>query len=132
MKNVKEILIGLLVFAPFTSAFATAQPATGCDAKRQNIEQEIDYARKHKHAYSYRRIDGLEKALAEIQVHCTDESLRTERELDLQKKELKVEERRRELAEAQLYNNPVKINKKQRKLEEALVEVADAKAMLNK
>lgn len=90
------------MFAPFTPAFATVQPATACDAKLQKIE----HAGKHKHAYSYHRIAGLEKALSEIQVHCTDESLRAERELKLQKKELKVEERRRELAVAQLCNNP--------------------------
>jgi hypothetical protein len=129
MKPNKTLLAGLLVLIPVFSALAAPQVATGCDAKRQNIEQQIDYARKYGNTY---RVTGLEKALSEVNANCTDEGLRAERESDVRKKELKVEERRQELAEAQTDGRADKISKKQRKLEESQAELDEARSMLNK
>jgi len=129
MKRTHTLLAGLLVLTPAFSALASSQAATGCEAKRQNIAQQIDYARTNGDSY---RVTGLEKALSEVNAHCTDEGLRAERESDVRKKERKVEERREELAEAQADRRTDKITKKQRKLEEALDELNDAKNMFNK
>ena len=129
MKHTQILLAGLLVLSPAFSALAASQTATGCDAKRLNIEQQIDYARTHGNSH---RISGLEKALSELNANCTDEGLHAERESDVSKKEQKVEERRQELAEAQADGRTDKINKKQKKLEEAQAELNEARAMLTK
>ena len=125
MKPCKTILAGLLILAPALSV----QAATGCEAKRLDIEQQIDYARVNDNNH---RIAGLEKALSELNAHCTDEGLRAERESRVKDKELKVEERRKELAEAQTDGRADKIAKKQRKLEEAQAELDEARSMINK
>ncbi|MCG3098447.1 DUF1090 domain-containing protein [Enterobacter cloacae] len=129
MKHIKSLLVSVLILTPAFSTLAASPSASGCEAKRQNIEQQIDYARAHGNNH---RIAGLEKALSEVNSHCTDEGLRAERESDVRKKEEKVEERRRELAEAQAEGRTDKISKKQKKLEEAQAELDEAKSMLNK
>lgn len=125
MKPYKSILASLLILAPVLSVHA----ATGCEAKRQDIEQQIDYARANDNKH---RIAGLEKALSELNAHCTDKGLRAERESKIKDKELKVEERRQELTEAQVDGRTDKIAKKQRKLEEARAELDEAKSMINR
>lgn len=129
MKHTQTLLAGLLVLAPTFSALASSQAATGCEAKRLNIEQQIDNARTHGNNH---RVTGLEKALYELNANCTDEGLRAEREADVRKKERKVESRRQELAEAQADGRTDKISKKQRKLEDAQAELNEARTMLNK
>lgn len=129
MKHIKTLLVSMLILTPAFSTLAASLSASGCEAKRQNIEQQIDYARAHGNNH---RIAGLEKALSEVNSNCTDQGLRAERESDVRKKEEKVEERRRELAEAQADGRTDKINKKQKKLEEAQAELDEAKSRLNK
>lgn len=129
MKQIKTALAGMLLLSPAFSVLATPQAATGCEAKRQSIEQQIDYARAHNNDH---RVAGLQKALSEVKENCTDEGLRAERKADIREKEQKVEERRRELAEAKADGRTDKISKKQRKLEEAQAELEEAKSMLNK
>ncbi|WP_324280012.1 DUF1090 domain-containing protein [Enterobacter ludwigii] len=129
MKHTQILLAGLLVLAPLFSVQADSQVTTGCEAKRLNIEEQIDYARAHSNNH---RIAGLEKALSELNANCTNEGLRAERESDIRKKELKVEERRQELAEARADGRPDKISKKQQKLEDAQYELNEARNRLNK
>ena len=129
MKQIKTALAGMLLLSPAFSVLAAPQAATGCEAKRQSIEQQIDYARAHNNDH---RVAGLQKALSEVKENCTDEGLRAERKADIREKEQKVEERRRELAEAKADGRTDKISKKQRKLEEAQAELDEAKNMLNK
>lgn len=129
MKQLKTVLAAMLVFTPVFSTLAAPQAATGCKAKRQDIEQQIEYARAHNNDH---RVAGLQKALSELKDNCTDEGLRAEREADVREKAQKVEERRQELAEAQADGRTDKISKKQRKLEEAQAELDEAKSMLNK
>lgn len=83
--------------------------AIGCEAKRQDIKQQIDYARANETKH---RIAGLKKALSELNTHCTDERLNTERESEVKDKELKVEEGRQELAEAQADGRADKVAKR--------------------
>lgn len=44
MKHSKILLAGLLILVPVYSTLAATKSATGCEAKRQNIEQQIVYA----------------------------------------------------------------------------------------
>ncbi len=129
MRYIQTMLAGLLVLAPVFPALATSEVATGCEAKRKDIEQEIDYARTQGNNH---RLSGLEKALSELNANCTNEGLLAERKSDVRKKELKVEKSRQELAEAQIDGRADKIRKKQRKLEDAQDELNEAKSMLNK
>lgn len=117
-----------LIALPATAALADPG-LTGCAAKKAEIQQQIDYAKAHDNSY---RIAGLEKALAETSAHCTDASLRADREADVRKKEQKVAERQQELAEAKASGRSDKIAKKQEKLERAQQELAEAKAELTK
>lgn len=129
MKQTKILLTGMLLLPAIFSVQAASQPVSGCEAKRQNIEQQIAYARDHNNNH---RIAGLEKALSELNNNCTDEGLRAEREADIREKEQKVDERRQELAEARADGRDDKISKRQRKLAEAQAELEEAKSMLNK
>ena len=125
MKPCKTTLAGLLLLTTVSSVHA----ATDCEAKRLDIEQQIDYARANDNKH---RIAGLEKALSEVKAHCTDEGLRAEREVRVKEKENKVEEHRRELAEAQADGRADKVAKKQSKLEEAQAELDEARSMINR
>lgn len=129
MKFTQTLLASILIITPVFSTLASSQVATGCEAKRQNIQEQIDYARKHNNNH---RVSGLEKALSEVNANCTDAGLRAERESDVREKEQKVEARRQELAESRADGRSDKISKKERKLEEAQSELNEAKAMLNK
>lgn len=122
----KTTLALLLLAAPAFSAFAQA-PLTGCEAKKADIQQQIDYAKAHSNAH---RVAGLEKAYSEVVAHCTDESLKAEREADVREKQQKVADRTQELAEAKASGRADKIQKKADKLADAEQELAEAKAKL--
>ncbi|ECF7068461.1 DUF1090 domain-containing protein [Salmonella enterica subsp. enterica] len=129
MKQTRLLLPGMLGLAPVFFAMAAPQAATGCEAKRQNIEKQIEHTRNHTNEH---RVADLQKALSELNANCTDEGLRSEREADIREKERKVEERRQELAEAHADGRTDKIGKKERKLEDAQAELDEARSMLNK
>lgn len=127
MKHTHSLLAGLLMLAPAVPALTANPAATGCEAKRQYIEQQIRYARSNGNDH---RIAGLEKALSEVNAHCTDSGLRAEREADVREKTRKVTEREQELAEARADGRADKIRKKERKLDEARAELEEARAAL--
>lgn len=64
----------LLLLLPLCTlpAFASAAEG-GCAAKAQDIQQQIDYATQHGNTH---RVDGLKKALSEVQTHCTEAACR--------------------------------------------------------
>ncbi|MCS3429482.1 DUF1090 domain-containing protein [Klebsiella sp. BIGb0407] len=128
MKYALTLLTGLLVVTPTFSALAMPQTSAGCEAKRQNIERQLDYARLHNNSY---RAAGLERALSKVNTYCSDEELRAKRKYDIVKKEQEVEERRHELAEAQAIGRTDKIIHKQWKLENAQAELDKARSTLN-
>ncbi|MEB5974925.1 DUF1090 domain-containing protein [Pantoea dispersa] len=122
----------VIMFAPLLTvfaAYASSQPSIGCEVKRQEIQQQIEYANAHNNSH---RVSGLQKALSELNANCTDEGLRAEREAKVREKTRKVEERRRELSEAKTDGRADKISKKQQKLTEAEVELSEAKTELTK
>ncbi|EDV0263695.1 DUF1090 domain-containing protein [Salmonella enterica subsp. salamae] len=127
MKYTNSLLTGLLLLSSAFSAQATPHAVTGCAAKRQNIEKNINYARTHGNAH---RAEGLSIALSELNANCTDAGLRNEQESDIRKKERKVVQAQQELVEAQADGRQDKIDKRQRKLIEAQTELQNAKASL--
>lgn len=129
MKYKNLLLPGLLIVVTHSPVYASSDTATGCEAKRNDIQKEIEYAREYGRS---QRLAGLEKALHELDSHCTDAGLRAEREYKVREKIEKVEERRKDLTEAQAEGRTDKIEKRQRKLEEAQEELNVAIEMLNK
>ena len=129
MKFNIPLLTSLLLLTPTFTAMGASQMATGCAAKRQNIEQQIEYARAHGNTY---RVEGLGIALAKLNANCTNEGLRADRESDVRKKEHKVKKARQELAEARSDGRQDKIDKRQRKLAEAQAELNEARAAIQK
>ncbi|MBX9800353.1 MAG: DUF1090 domain-containing protein [Burkholderiaceae bacterium] len=127
MKIIKtSCLSGLLLAAVITTAHA-AEPLTGCAAKRQEVETQIEHARAHGNKAQEKK---LNIALKQIVDHCTDEGLRKEREADIKKKENNVAERKAELEKAQASGKTKKIAKQQKKLQEAETELQEAKNKL--
>ncbi|WP_158781474.1 DUF1090 domain-containing protein [Pantoea sp. BAV 3049] len=116
-------VLGLSLFATQASA------ATGCLAKKQEIEQQIQWAQQQGNTH---RVAGLEQALSEVNDHCTESGLEKQRQEKVNEKTLKVREREEDLAEAQTKGDQQKISKQQRKLEEAREELREAQAQLTK
>jgi len=107
------------------AASAFAQPA-GCDAKRQEIEQQIAHARANGNS---NRLAGLETALAGVKANCTDASLRRDAKEKVEKAQAKLDERERELQEARDEGRSAdKIAARQRKVDEARAELSRAQA----
>jgi len=126
MKNTL-ISLSILFSALTVTSVQAANPATGCAAKKQDIQQELAMAREHGNAA---RIAGLEKALRETSENCTDSGLLKARQDKIAEKQLKVQEREQDLHEAQAKGRSDKIEKQQRKLDEAREELKEAQDAL--
>ena len=112
----KTTLLSAVVLLSFSSLAFAAERSPACEAKRANIEAQIAEATAKGRT---QQVDGLKRALAANQAHCTDASLAKEREENIQKAQEKVAEREKSLAEAKLKGDADKIAKKQAKLDEA-------------
>jgi hypothetical protein len=115
----------------FTPVALAADPTAlkGCDAKKANLKTQIEYARAHNNSHQQA---GLQKALDEVNAHCTDASLRQERENKIAKAKHEVSERQADLAEATQKGDADKISKRQAKLAESKKELQDAMSELDK
>ncbi|MDR0279155.1 MAG: DUF1090 domain-containing protein [Paucimonas sp.] len=120
------------LFALFSACALLAAPAfaiedqpglTGCAAKQQNISAQIEQARSHGNAEQQA---GLEKALSEVQAHCTDAGLRKEREQKVLDARHEVAQRKKDLDKAMKKGDAEKINKRKDKLAEANKELQSA------
>ena len=89
---------------------------TLCQEKAQEIQREISFAEKH---HNQNRIDGLKKALSEVQEHCSDSQLRADRQKKIAGQKEEIAERERDLVEAKQKGDTDKIRKRERKLAEA-------------
>jgi hypothetical protein len=116
---IKTLLFGIVVYPMMCSA-----QTSGCDAKRQSIEQEIAYARAHGNA---RRIEGLETALAHMNANCSDAVLRSDAQRKVDAAQRKLSERLHDLQEAKASGKSAKkIADRQRKVDEAHAELEKA------
>lgn len=98
------------------SLSAASQAASLCKEKENEILREISYAEKHN---NQSRVDGLNKALHEVRTNCSDSKLRADHERKIADQKEKVEERRRDLAEAKQKGDADKISKREHKLKES-------------
>ncbi|VXB01709.1 DUF1090 domain-containing protein [Pseudomonas sp. 8O] len=119
-------LLGLLLAANLNATpILAAEGDSGCAAKRQVLQEKIDAA--HKSGNS-RELDGLQRALGNVDAHCDDASLHKERLATVKEAREAVQEREMDLREAMGKGDQEKIAKRQAKLAEARAELQQAEA----
>lgn len=118
-RSVLLALAGILVFMPA----ATAEAASGCAAKEAHIQAKIAAAKQQGNDAA---LAGLETALSEVRRWCRDDSLLGKAEMRVQEKRAEVAEQELELREAQATGKADKIAKRGRKLREAREELQEA------
>ena len=111
-----RIVLALALASLSASAAATSL----CQEKEQDIQREIGYAEKHN---NQNRIDGLKKALSEVQAHCTDSKLRADHQEKNAEQKDEVREREQDLKEAKQKGDADKVAKRAHKLQEAKKEL---------
>ncbi|TNF85180.1 DUF1090 domain-containing protein [Pseudomonas sp. ICMP22404] len=102
---------------------------TGCAAKRQGIINQIELAKSRGNAEQQA---GLETALNEVTTHCTDASLRKERETKVLDAKHEVSRRQADLEKAMKKGDPERINKRKDKLAASRKELQEAVDELDK
>ena len=102
---------------------------TGCAAKRQDISAQLEQAKAHGNSEQQA---GLEKALSEVTAHCTDASLRKERENKVLDAKHEVSRRQADLDKAMKKGDADKINKRKDKLAQSRKELQEAVDELDK
>jgi chromosome segregation ATPase len=117
-----------LMAAPLMAA-EEAPGLTGCAAKRQAISTQIEQAKAHGNSEQQA---GLEKALSEVTSHCTDASLKKERENKVLDAKHEVSRRQADLEKAMKKGDSEKINKRKDKLAESRKELQQALDDLDK
>ena len=117
-----------LLAAPLMAA-DTAPELTGCAAKKQAITLQLEQARAHGNS---NQVAGLEKALSEVEAHCTDARLRKERENKVLEAKHEVSKREADLDKAMKKGDPEKIDKRKNKLAESRKELQEALDQLDK
>ena len=127
----KTLLTICLYLLPLSLTVAHAATAlTGCAAKKQAIETQLSYARQHNNTH---QVAGLEKALREVDQHCSESSLSKERHEKVIEKKREVLEREQELAKAKAEGRSAsKIQKREDKLAEARQELNEAEQALSR
>jgi hypothetical protein len=102
---------------------------TGCAAKKQGIINQIELAKSRGNADQQA---GLETALSEVTAHCTDASLKKERENKVLDAKHEVSTRQADLDKAMKKGDAEKINKRKDKLAKSRKELQEALDELDK
>ena len=124
--------LALITLCSLSTPLLAAEPAqelTGCAAKRQSIATQIEHAKAHGNSD---QLAGLEKALSEVTAHCTDASLKKERENKVLEAKHEVSRRQGDLDKAMKKGDPEKINKLKDKLAKSRKELQEAVEELDK
>ncbi|MGY4534011.1 opacity protein-like surface antigen [Pseudomonas sp. TE3786] len=119
----------LSLLASAAVAAETTQTLTGCAAKRDEIQQQIEQA---KAAGNSAEQAGLETALSQVKSNCTDEQLEKSREQKVLDAQHEVKKRENELQKAMSKGDPEKIDSRKNKLAEARKELDEAKKQLER
>ncbi|MWP47030.1 DUF1090 domain-containing protein [Gilliamella sp. Pas-s27] len=100
-----------------------------CEGKKQAIEVEIEQAKNHSNTH---KVEGLQKALEDINNHCSNNDLEEKYKKRVQEKTDKVTQITHELEQAKTKGNKQKMTKQQTKLIDAKQELNEVKAELAK
>ncbi|MBC3349914.1 MULTISPECIES: DUF1090 domain-containing protein [Pseudomonas] len=114
--------------APLMAAEQTPE-LTGCAAKRQGIINQIELAKSRGNKDQQA---GLETALNQVTTHCTDASLRKERENKVLEAKHEVSQRQADLEKAMKKGDAQRINKRKDKLAASRKELQEAVDELDK
>ncbi|MBD0704758.1 DUF1090 domain-containing protein [Pseudomonas sp. Fig-3] len=114
--------------APLMAAEQTPE-LTGCAAKRQGIINQIELAKSRDNKDQQA---GLETALSQVTTHCTDASLRKERENKVLEAKHEVNQRQADLDKAMKKGDAQRINKRKDKLAASRKELQEAVDELDK
>ena len=114
--------------APLMAAEHTPE-LTGCAAKRQGIINQIELAKSRDNKDQQA---GLETALSQVTTHCTDASLRKERENKVLEAKHEVNQRQADLDKAMKKGDAQRINKRKDKLAASRKELQEAVDELDK
>jgi rubrerythrin len=106
----------IVIALTLVSLSAGAWAVSPCQEKAKDIQREISYAEKH---HNQNRINGLKKALDEVNAHCSDRQVLADHQKKIARQKDEVTERRQELNEAKQKGDADKIDKRERKLREA-------------
>lgn len=136
IKLVSKLSILTLLTTCSMNSFAQNHQSEGltCESKKQAIQAEIEQAKNHNNSH---KVTGLEKALDEVNTHCSNANLESKYKQDIAEKTDKVAERKNELAQkTEKYAkdskkfDQEKIDKLKAKVQKAEQELADAKQKL--
>ncbi|OCG63848.1 DUF1090 domain-containing protein [Gilliamella sp. GillExp13] len=134
IRLVSKLSVITLAISLSFGAYASNEQLKGltCESKKQAIEKQIDYAKKNNNSH---QIQGLEKALRNLNKHCSNDDLEAKYKKEINEKSNKVAERTKELEQAKSKakdkDNEQKIVKQQTKLADAEKELNEAKSKLS-
>lgn len=124
--------LSFTLFIALTAAASASQAAdpalTGCAAKKQDVQTQIEQAHAHNNKAQEAKLKIAQK---QLENNCTDEGLRKEREADIKKKEDKLTQRKADLEKAQAKGKAKKIAQQEKKVKDAEAELQTAKDKLS-
>lgn len=131
LKKVQFTTLALLAISSFTFANENCEVLIlkGCAEKSCQVEKQIALAKKNGNSH---KVDGLNKALAEITAHCSDDKIISDIEDDLSKVNDDLKEHKEELKEAIAEDKRDKIEKYNIKIKEDEAEISALKEELLK
>ncbi|ARU95334.1 DUF1090 domain-containing protein [Tatumella citrea] len=131
----KKTLTALSMTLLSLLAINAASAAETCADKRAAIENQMSYARQHNNSF---QLSGLQKALDEVNAHCTPESVRHDARKDIKQAEKKLADKKQDLREAEddlnqaiARGNSSKIKKYQEKVAEKKQDIEKLNRQLN-
>lgn len=116
MKAKYLIILSTFFAAMTTTHVANAKSLTGCDAKRAQLQQQINYAKQQGNVHQVR---GLQRALKANHANCDDESLKNKAQDKIKDKQADIRELNVDLQKARSEGDQKKIREKQQKLRDA-------------
>ncbi len=131
----KKTLTALSLTLLSLLAINAASAAETCADKRAAIENEMNYARQHNNTF---KLAGLQKALDEVNTHCSPESVRNDARQAVAKAQKKLDQKKQDLREAEeslsqanARGNSSKVKKYQEKVAEKKQDIEKLTRQLN-
>ncbi|HAT1528841.1 TPA: DUF1090 domain-containing protein [Morganella morganii] len=118
----------VLALATLLVSTSALSAQNGCDIKKSKIQEQLSYAKAHGNTH---RVQGLERALQNVNTYCTPNSLRDDARDEVSDRTKEVAERKSDLQKAIDKGDISKIAKRERKLAEAEAELKEAQAELD-
>lgn len=127
MKNAVQIGFIMAVASLSFSSLASDYDGLTCSGKKNAIQTQIDYAKKANNTY---QVQGLEKALSDVNTYCNNSDLEKKYKVKIQDKLKDIREQEVDLQEAKLKGDAAKIAKREAKLSEDQRELKNAQDQL--